>query len=71
MEDCWKFDCHNRPSFQSIINRLDEVANSNLANIPDESFHNMQDDWRQEISNRMQEIRVKEYVSLVCNESQI
>jgi len=61
MEDCWKFDCHNRPSFQSIINRLDEVANSNLANIPDESFHNMQDDWRQEISNRMQEIRVKEY----------
>eukprot|EP00092_Neocalanus_flemingeri_P007352 GFUD01007939.1.p1 GENE.GFUD01007939.1~~GFUD01007939.1.p1 ORF type:complete len:1128 (-),score=188.67 GFUD01007939.1:37-3420(-) len=60
MEDCWRFDCHERPSFQSIITRLDEVAHSNLANIPDESFHLMQDDWRLEISDRMQEIRVKE-----------
>ena len=63
MEDCWQFDCHERPTFHSIINRLDEVAHSNLANIPDESFHNMQDKWRLEISNRMQEIRVKECVS--------
>jgi len=60
MEDCWRFDCHERGSFQSIITRLDEVAHSNLANIPDESFHLMQDDWRLEISDRMQEIRVKE-----------
>ena len=62
VSDCWRFDCHERPSFQSIITRLDEVAHSNLANIPDESFHLMQDDWRLEISDRMQEIRVKENV---------
>ena len=62
--DCWRFDCHERPSFQSIMTRLDEVlSHSNLANIPDESFHLMQDDWRLEISDRMQEIRVKENVS--------
>ena len=48
---------------QTIINRLDVVAKSNLANIPDESFHMMQNDWKHEISNRMQEIRFKEYVS--------
>merc|ERR1719206_1611842 len=61
MEDCWRFDCHERPSFQVIKDRLDEVSShSNLANIPDESFHLMQDDWRLEISDRMQEIRVKE-----------
>jgi mitogen-activated protein kinase kinase kinase 9 len=46
MEDCWRFDCHERPSFQTIIDRLDVVAHSNLANIPDESFHLMQEDWR-------------------------
>ena len=39
------------------------MAHSNLASIPDESFHLMQDDWRLEISDRMQEIRVKENVS--------
>jgi len=59
MEDCWRFDSHERPTFQSIIHRLDEVAHSN--SIPDESFHMLQDDWRLEISNRMQEIRVREY----------
>lgn len=61
MEDCWRFDSHDRPSFQTIKSRLDDVlSHSNLANIPDESFHLMQDDWRLEISDRMQEIRVKE-----------
>ena len=63
MEDCWRFDSHERPNFSAIISRLDEVAHSNLANIPGESFHMMQDDWKAEISNRMQEIRFKEYVS--------
>jgi len=64
VSDCWRFDCHERPSFQTIKDRLDEVSShSNLANIPDESFHLMQDDWRLEISDRMQEIRVKENVS--------
>ena len=49
-----------------IKDRLDEVSShSNLANIPDESFHLMQDDWRLEISDRMQEIRVKENVSRI------
>ena len=62
--DCWRFDSHDRPSFQTIKSRLDDVlSHSNLANIPDESFHLMQDDWRLEISDRMQEIRVKENVS--------
>jgi serine/threonine protein kinase len=58
--DCWRFDCHERPSFQTIIDRLDVVAHSNLANIPDESFHLMQEDWREEISDRLEEISVKE-----------
>ena len=60
--DCWRFDSHERPNFQTIIDRLDEIAHSNLPNIPDE-FHEMQNDWRLEIGDRMEEIRVKEYVS--------
>ena len=62
--DCWRFDSHERPNFQTIIDRLDEIAHSNLPNIPDE-FHEMQNDWRLEIGDRMEEIRVKEYVSLI------
>ena len=61
--DCWRFDSHERPNFQTIIDRLDEIAHSNLPNIPDE-FHEMQNHWRLEIGDRMEEIRVKEYVSL-------
>ena len=60
--DCWRFDSHERPNFQTIIDRLDDIAHSNLPNIPDE-FHEMQNDWRLEIGDRMEEIRVKEYVS--------
>ena len=62
--DCWRFDSHERPNFQTIIDRLDEIAHSNLPNIPDE-FHEMQNHWRLEIGDRMEEIRVKEYVSLI------
>ena len=59
--DCWRFDSHERPNFQTIFDRLDEIAHSNLPNIPDE-FHEMQDDWKEEIGDRMEEIRVKENV---------
>ena len=62
--DCWRFDSHERPNFQTIIDRLDDIAHSNLPKFPDE-FHEMQNDWRLEIGDRMEEIRVKEYVSLI------
>ena len=44
MKECWQLDCHHRPTFKSIIDRLDMVAN-----FPDESFHLMQEKWQEEI----------------------
>ena len=64
MEDCWRFDCHERPTFQTIIHRLDD-AHSTVANIPDESFNMMQDEWKEEITSYMDTIRVREYVSFI------
>ena len=55
MKECWQCDCHHRPPFKSIIDRLDMVAN-----FPDESFHLMQEKWQEEIRDRLEEIRVKE-----------
>ena len=55
MKECWQLDCHHRPTFKSIIDRLDMVAN-----FPDESFHLMQEKWQEEIRDRLEEIRVKE-----------
>uniref|UniRef100_A0A8C4QDI5 mitogen-activated protein kinase kinase kinase n=1 Tax=Eptatretus burgeri TaxID=7764 RepID=A0A8C4QDI5_EPTBU len=60
MEDCWQADLHARPSFTSVLLQLTEIEGSALVEMPPESFHSMQDDWKLEIQQMFDELRTKE-----------
>lgn len=60
MKSCWELDPHRRPSFRDIEKDLDIVARSGFAQTPHESFHTMQDGWKKEIAEVLQELRRKE-----------
>ncbi|XP_011068446.1 PREDICTED: uncharacterized protein LOC105154544 isoform X5 [Acromyrmex echinatior] len=59
MEACWASDSHARPGFTDILIALDEVRSA-FAATPHESFHTMQEDWRQEIEQVLHGLRMKE-----------
>merc|ERR1740128_1487073 len=61
MESTWEYDCHDRPSFASILKSLDTLAHSKFTSLPGDSFHLMQQDWKVEIADRLCDIRVKEH----------
>ena len=58
---CWSPVTHARPGFPEILHSLDDVRNA-FAATPHESFHTMQDDWREEIEQVLHGLRVKEKV---------
>uniref|UniRef100_A0AAG5CYL0 mitogen-activated protein kinase kinase kinase n=1 Tax=Anopheles atroparvus TaxID=41427 RepID=A0AAG5CYL0_ANOAO len=60
MKSCWEIDPHRRPSFREIEKDLDIIARSGFAQTPHESFHTMQDGWKKEIAEVLQELRKKE-----------
>ncbi|XP_058062388.1 mitogen-activated protein kinase kinase kinase 11-like [Anopheles bellator] len=60
MKGCWEIDPHRRPSFRLIEKDLDIIARSGFAQTPHESFHTMQDGWKKEIAEVLQELRKKE-----------
>ncbi|XP_312218.6 mitogen-activated protein kinase kinase kinase isoform X4 [Anopheles gambiae] len=60
MKSCWEIDPHRRPSFKDIEKDLDIIARSGFAQTPHESFHTMQDGWKKEIAEVLQELRKKE-----------
>ncbi|XP_052902780.1 mitogen-activated protein kinase kinase kinase 11 [Anopheles moucheti] len=60
MKSCWEIDPHRRPSFKEIEKDLDIIARSGFAQTPHESFHTMQDGWKKEIAEVLQELRKKE-----------
>ncbi|XP_055644405.1 mitogen-activated protein kinase kinase kinase 11-like isoform X2 [Toxorhynchites rutilus septentrionalis] len=60
MKSCWELDAHRRPSFRDIEKDLDIIARSGFAQTPHESFHTMQDGWKKEIAEVLQELRKKE-----------
>ncbi|GCC33990.1 hypothetical protein chiPu_0012463 [Chiloscyllium punctatum] len=60
MEDCWNADAHSRPSFTSILAQLVEIEQSSLFEMPLESFHSLQEDWKLEIQQMFNELRTKE-----------
>lgn len=63
--DCWHQESHQRPTFAEILRRLDEISTSPFMTTPQESFHTMQEDWRQEIEEMFNELRSKEKVTLL------
>ncbi|XP_054854742.1 mitogen-activated protein kinase kinase kinase 10 isoform X2 [Eublepharis macularius] len=60
LEECWRPDPHARPAFDSILQQLRETEQSALFQMPLESFHSLQQDWKVEIAGMFQELRTKE-----------
>uniref|UniRef100_A0A8C9PCE0 mitogen-activated protein kinase kinase kinase n=1 Tax=Spermophilus dauricus TaxID=99837 RepID=A0A8C9PCE0_SPEDA len=60
MEDCWNPDPHSRPSFTSILDQLTTIEESGFFEMPKDSFHCLQDDWKHEIQEMFDQLRAKE-----------
>ncbi|KAM6933462.1 mitogen-activated protein kinase kinase kinase 10 [Xenentodon cancila] len=58
--ECWSPNPHSRPSFTSILRRLMAIEQSAMFQMPLESFHSLQEDWRLEIQQMFDELRTKE-----------
>lgn len=65
MKGCWETDPHKRPPFKKILQELDGIARSSFRNTPNESFHTMQDLWKKEIAEVLQELRKKDKVKFL------
>lgn len=51
-----------RPSFKDILMSLDEIVHSAFTQTPHESFHTLQDGWKVEIEQVLDELKMKEKV---------
>ncbi|XP_071354578.1 mitogen-activated protein kinase kinase kinase 9 [Trachinotus anak] len=60
MEDCWSSDPHSRPQFTSVLDHLTTIEESGFFEMPAESFHSLQDDWKLEIQEMFDQLRTKE-----------
>uniref|UniRef100_H2TRX3 Mitogen-activated protein kinase kinase kinase n=1 Tax=Takifugu rubripes TaxID=31033 RepID=H2TRX3_TAKRU len=60
LEECWSPNPHSRPSFTSILRQLLAIEQSAMFQMPLESFHSLQEDWRLEIQQMFDELRAKE-----------
>ncbi|RVE64853.1 hypothetical protein OJAV_G00130270 [Oryzias javanicus] len=60
LTECWSPNPHSRPSFTSILRRLLTIEQSAMFQMPLESFHSLQEDWRVEIQLMFDELRTKE-----------
>ncbi|XP_013210798.1 mitogen-activated protein kinase kinase kinase 10 isoform X3 [Microtus ochrogaster] len=57
---CWDPDPHGRPDFGSILKQLEVIEQSALFQMPLESFHSLQEDWKLEIQHMFDDLRTKE-----------
>ncbi|XP_032355589.1 mitogen-activated protein kinase kinase kinase 9 [Etheostoma spectabile] len=60
MEECWSPDPHSRPQFTIILDQLTAIEESGFFEMPAESFHSLQDDWKVEIQEMFDQLRTKE-----------
>lgn len=60
--ECWDPDPHGRPDFGSILKQLEVIEQSALFQMPLESFHSLQEDWKLEIQHMFDDLRTKEKV---------
>ena len=61
--DCWQQDPHKRPSFQGILEDLEEMSDSSFAQDDQNSFRTLQEGWQTEIEQIFDELREKEKVT--------
>lgn len=62
-KECWDQDPHRRPDFCSILTQLTVLEQQVKEEMPPESFHSLQDDWKLEIQDMFDELRAKEKVT--------
>ncbi|KAM6912976.1 mitogen-activated protein kinase kinase kinase 9 [Xenentodon cancila] len=60
MQNCWSPDPHSRPQFTTILDQLTAIEESGFFEMPAESFHSLQDDWKLEIQEMFDQLRTKE-----------
>lgn len=60
---CWELDPHKRPKFQDILKELEAIECSGFLLTPHDSFHTLQDGWKKEIAEVLEELKLKESVS--------
>lgn len=60
--DCWDQDPHRRPNFGSILTQLTALERQVKEEMPQDSFHCLQEDWKLEIQDMFDELRAKEKV---------
>ncbi|KAG7465242.1 hypothetical protein MATL_G00174230 [Megalops atlanticus] len=60
MSECWDQDPHHRPSFASILAQLTALEQQVMEEMPQDSFHSLQEDWKLEIQDMFDELRAKE-----------
>ncbi|KAK7904564.1 hypothetical protein WMY93_017171 [Mugilogobius chulae] len=57
---CWSPNPRLRPPFSSILHQLTAIEESGFFEMPAESFHSLQDDWKLEIQEMFDQLRIKE-----------
>lgn len=62
LTECWDQDPHRRPNFGSILTQLTALEQQVKEEMPQESFHSLQDDWKVEIQDMFDVLRAKEKV---------
>ncbi|XP_048092012.1 LOW QUALITY PROTEIN: mitogen-activated protein kinase kinase kinase 11 [Alosa alosa] len=70
MSECWDQDPHRRPSFASILAQLTALEQEVMEEMPQDSFHSLQEDWKLEIQHMFDELRAKEK-ELRCREEEL
>ncbi|XP_062300382.1 mitogen-activated protein kinase kinase kinase 11 [Scomber scombrus] len=70
MSECWDQDPHRRPNFSSILTQLTALEQQVKEEMPQESFHSLQEDWKLEIQDMFDELRAKEK-ELRCREEEL
>uniref|UniRef100_A0A8C5DRZ1 Mitogen-activated protein kinase kinase kinase n=1 Tax=Gouania willdenowi TaxID=441366 RepID=A0A8C5DRZ1_GOUWI len=60
MEDCWSSDSHSRPQFTAVLDQLTAIEESGFFEMPAESFHSLQHEWKVEIQAMFDQLRTKE-----------
>ncbi|XP_029349233.1 mitogen-activated protein kinase kinase kinase 9 [Echeneis naucrates] len=58
--NCWSPDPHARPQFTTVLDHLTAIEESGFFEMPAESFHSLQDDWKLEIQEMFDQLRTKE-----------
>uniref|UniRef100_A0A3Q3WUH1 mitogen-activated protein kinase kinase kinase n=1 Tax=Mola mola TaxID=94237 RepID=A0A3Q3WUH1_MOLML len=70
MAECWDQDPHRRPNFSSILTQLTALERQVKEEMPQDSFHSLQEDWKLEIQDMFDELRAKEK-ELRCREEEL